>query len=442
MLERNTEILDLIRLDTSRHLELKDVRFKNERVIGPSVGNLADELAAFANSSGGVCVLGASDRPREIVGIPLHLLDRVVGLVRHVCTELVEPSLVPIVDRLWLPSTTGEELAVVKVEVGRSLFVHRSPAGYLHRVADEKRAMSPDYLGRLFQQRSQTPMVRFDQQVVSNATLEALSSDLWERFRTRRSREEWVARLSRLRMVRRDADGVLRPTVAGVLVAAPDARRWLPNAFIQAVAYSCDWVRPRGGREAYQLEAADISGPLDRQVNEACRFVARNMKVAAFKDPGRADRPQFDMTAVFEAVMNAVAHRDYSIHGSRIRLRLFADRLELCSPGAIPYSLEPENLLHIQSSRNRLLSSLLAKCPVPSKIPWLATDRGTLMDKRGEGMGVIVENSFELSGRVPEYGVIGGPEFLWTIYAPEVEPGHGTGREAGRMESEKPTEWT
>ena len=175
MLERNTEILDLIRLDTSRHLELKDVRFKNERVIGPSGENLADELAAFANSSGGVCVLGASDRPREIVGIPLHLLDRVVGLVRHVCTELVEPSLVPIVDRLWLPSTAGEELAVVKVEVGRSLFVHRSPAGYLHRVADEKRAMSPDYLGRLFQQRSQTPMVRFDQQVVSNATLEALS---------------------------------------------------------------------------------------------------------------------------------------------------------------------------------------------------------------------------------------------------------------------------
>ena len=279
------------------------------------------------------------------------------------------------------------------------------------------------------------PMVPFDQLVVSNATMEALSPDLWERGRTRRSRDEWAVRLWRLRMVRKDTDGVLRPTVAGVLMAAPDARQWLPNGFIQAEAYSCDSVRPRGEREAYQLEAVDISGPLYRQVDEACRFVARNMKMAVLKDPACAGQPQFDMTAVLEAVVNAVAHRDYSIHGSSIRLRLFTDRLEICSPGAIPYSLELENVLHIQSSRNKLLSSLLAKCPVPSKIPWLATDRGTLMDKRRGGMRVIVENSFELSGRVPEYGVIDGSEFHLTIYAPpEIEH-----RDA---ESEKPAEWT
>ena len=147
------------------------------------------------------------------------------------------------------------------------------------------------------------------------------------------------------------------------------------------------------------------------------------MKVAAFKSLGRVDRPQFDMTAVFEAVVNAVAHRDYSIHGSKIRLRVFTDRLELYSPGAIPNTIEPENLLHIQSSRNEVLSSLLAKCPVPSEIPWLATDRRTLMDKRGEGMRIIVENSLALSGRIPEYGMIGGSEFRVTIYAPLEESG-------------------
>ncbi|MCY4572560.1 MAG: putative DNA binding domain-containing protein [Gemmatimonadetes bacterium] len=419
MLDSRRELLDQIRLGESSFLELKEVRFRKEQVTGPRASNFADELAAFANSHGGVCVLGVSDRPREIVGIPLHLLDSVVGFVRHVCTELVEPTLDPIVDRLWLPSTTGEELAVVKVEVRRSLFVHRSPAGYLHRVADEKRAMSPDYLARLFQQRSQTRMIRFDEQVVSDATIDVLAPDLWERFRTQRTRDEGNDLLSKLRMARQDEDGVLRPTVAGVLMAARDARRWLPNAFVQAVAYRGDRVRPKGEEEVYQLDAADISGPLDRQVDEACRFVAKNMKVAAFKQLGRVDRPQFDMTAVFEAVVNAVAHRDYSIHGSKIRLRLFTDRLELYSPGEIPNTLEPENLLHIQSSRNEVLSSLLAKCPVPSELPWLTTDRRTLMDKRGEGMRIIVENSLELSGRTPDYRMIGGSEFLVTIYAPQ-----------------------
>lgn len=423
MFDSKKELLDQIRLGESTRLELKEVRFKKENVVGPPAKKLADELAAFANSHGGVCLLGVSDRPREVVGIPIHRLDSVVGFVRHVCTELVEPTLAPIVDRLWLPSTTGEDLPVVKVEVRRSLFVHRSPAGYLHRVADEKRAMSPDFLARLFQQRSQTRMIRFDEQVVSGAGLEALSHDLWERFRTARTRDERDALLTKLRMARRDEDGALRPTVAGVLMASSDPRRWLPNAFIQAVAYRGTQVRPRGEQEAYQLDATDVVGPLDMQVEEACRFVARNMKVAAFKRFGRTDRPQFDMTAVFEAVVNAVAHRDYSIHGSKIRLRLFGDRLELYSPGAIPNTLEPDNLLHIQSSRNEVLSSLLAKCPVPSEIPWLATDRTTLMDKRGEGMRIIVENSIELSGREPKYGMIGGSEFLVTIHAPLEDSG-------------------
>ena len=97
--------------------------------------------------------------------------------------------------------------------------------------------------------------------------------------------------------------------------------------------------------------------------------------------------------------------------------------MELYSPGAIPNTLGPESLLHIQSSRNEVLSSLLAKCPVPTEIPWLATDRRTLMDKRGEGMRIIVENSLELSGREPDYGMIGGSEFVVTIYAPSDEPG-------------------
>ena len=418
MFDSTKELLDKIRLGESSLLELKEVRFRRGRVVGPAAKKLADELAAFANSRGGVCVLGVSDRPREIVGIPLDRLDAVVGHVRHVCSELIEPGIDPIVDRLWLPGATGEEAAVVKVEVRRSLFVHRSPAGYLHRFVDEKRAMAPDYLARLFQQRSQTRMIRFDEQVVADATVDSLASDLWERFRTPRSRDGREAMLSKLRMARRDEEGVLRPTVAGVLMGAADARPWLPNAFIQAVAYRGDSVRPRGEAETYQLDADDISGPLDRQVEGACRFVARNMKVAAFKDLGRVDRPQFDMAAVFEAIVNAVAHRDYSIHGSKIRLRMFADRLDIHSPGALPNTLEPENLLHIQSSRNDVVTSLLAMCPVPGEIPWLTTERERLMDKRGDGMRIIVENSRDLSGREPEYRMIGDAEFLVTIYAP------------------------
>ena len=166
------------------------------------------------------------------------------------------------------------------------------------------------------------------------------------------------------------------------------------------------------------MDAADISGPLDVQVEEACRFVPKNMRTAAFKEQGRRNRPQFDMTAVLEAVVNAVAHRDYSIHCAKIRLRIFEDRLELYSPGAIPNTMTVDSLVHLQAARNDLLTSLLAKCPVPTGSPALTTDRLTLMDKRGEGVRIILDNSERLSSRTPVYKLIDEAELLLTIYAP------------------------
>ena len=62
----------------------------------------------------------------------------------------------------------------------------------------------------------------------------------------------------------------------------------------------------------------------------------RNMQVAARKVPARVEMPQYSDRALFEAVVNAVAHRDYSMHGSRIRLSIFEDRLEIQSPGSLP----------------------------------------------------------------------------------------------------------
>ena len=417
MFDSQKELLDKIRLGEATFLELKEVRFAGGKVRGPGRGELADELAAFANGRGGVCLLGVADKPREIVGIPVDRLDIVVTFAREVCTDSIEPPLNPVIDPLWLPATTGEELAVVKVDVPRSLFVHKSPGGFLHRVGDAKRAMSAEYLARLFQQRSQTRIIRFDEQTVATAGLDDLSPDLWERFRTPRTGDAPDELLAKLRLARVDENGTLRPTVAGVLMATDDPRRWLPNAYIQAVAYRGNEIRPDGG-DSYQVDAADISGPLDLQVEEACRFVAKNMRTAAFKEQGRRDRPQFDMTAVFEAVVNAVAHRDYSIHGAKIRLRIFEDRLELYSPGAIPNTMTVDSLVHLQAARNDLLTSLLAKCPVPTGSPALTTDRLTLMDKRGEGVRIILDNSERLSSRTPVYKLIDEAELLLTIYAP------------------------
>ena len=62
---------------------MKSVQFAGERVSGPRRDGLADELAGFANGSGGVCILGVDDATREITGIPLDRLDAAESFVRE-----------------------------------------------------------------------------------------------------------------------------------------------------------------------------------------------------------------------------------------------------------------------------------------------------------------------------------------------------------------------
>ena len=80
-----------------------------------------------------------------------------------------------------------------------------------------------------------------------------------------------------------------------------------------------------------------------------------------------------------------------------------------------------EGLAHLQSARNEVVTSLLAKCPVPADIPWLRTDRVTLMDKRGEGVRLILDNGERLAGRTPEYRLVDEAELVLTM--------HGAGAE-------------
>ena len=91
--------------------------------------------------------------------------------------------------------------------------------------------------------------------------------------------------------------------------------------------------------------------------------------------------------------------------------------MELYSRGGIPNSMSVEHLPHLQSARNEFITSLLAKCPVPRDVPCLTTDRRTMMDRRGEGVPLILDNSRRLSGREPDYRLIGDAELMLTIHA-------------------------
>jgi predicted HTH transcriptional regulator len=259
------------------------------------------------------------------------------GYVRQAVEDSINPSLAPVIERLTLPDSLGVERPILRVDVAPSLFVHQSPSGYMHRVGSSKRTIPPDYLAKLFQQRSQSRLIRFDELPVGPAQYEDLDAALLERFQPQLSPDaNWPLKTG---LLVEAEDGSLQPSVAGLLLTHDHPEQFLRGAYIQAVAYAGTEIAPQGEDALYQHDAVDLTGPLDKQITTACKFVARNSHMGAIKtmDGGRIDRPQFDSLAVFEAITNAVAHRDYSIAGSKVRLRLFDDRLEYpftCRDGA------------------------------------------------------------------------------------------------------------
>ncbi len=157
------------------------------------------------------------------------------------------------------------------------------------------------------------------------------------------------------------------------------------------------------------IDSKKITGPLHEQIDDAVKFVERNMKVAQIKTVGRQDYPQYDLLAVHEAVVNAAAHRDYSIAGSKIRLFLFDDRLEIYSPGKLPNTITLENMADRQFTRNQLLVSFLSRQISPHSGQYY-------IEARGEGIRLIFERSETISGKLPQYRLL-GDELLLTIWA-------------------------
>ena len=395
------ELLQEIQRGQDSEFELKQVDVTNQKVLAPRREALADELAAFANSDGGRLVLGVTDK-RVPQSLTSDQVDLLIKFVREVCHDSIKPSL--IFKALRVSLFGSSDGLVLLVEIPKSVDIHESPGGLFARSGDSKRKLDSTEVRRLSVLRGQSDLANFDSQIVSGTGIETLKSDIWRTYISTRSELSTEEAVTRLKFVKEDEDGNLRATVCGVLMATEFPHEWLPNAWIQAVCYR---GTKRDGNN--QIDARDITGSLDQQIRDAVRFVVKNRRVAAYKAPARVDVPQFSERAIFEVIVNAVVHRDYAISGSHIRIFMFDDRLEIYAPGNLCNSMSPTDLRLSQFTRNESLATKLGQCEVGA-IPGVG-DKRYFIERRGEGIAVIEDETFSFAGQSPVFEVIGQREF-------------------------------
>ena len=402
------EIRRQLRLGEDSHWEFKQIEFNGNVPKSPSRNELADEFTAFANTDGGVVLCGVKDSG-EVQGMSHAQMDALERLLVEICTDSIRPPIRPTI----LRREVEEEKPFLLVEVPQGSDVHESQGSSYIRVGSTKRRMTNDERLRLAQRRGQARFLWFDKQPVPETGFGTLDEALWKPLLSTEGAINPEAALEKMGLLTRDENGITRATVAGVLFCSRTPEQWLSNACITATCYRGE------DRASGQIDTQIITGPLNEQIENALAFSIRNMRVGAYKSPARTDLPQYSEAALFEAIVNAVAHRDYSIRGSRIRISMFAERIEINSPGGLPNNLTLDSMELRQSTRNETIASVLGRISVRNVRG--AGDRQFFMERRGDGVPTIRRETQALSGKLPEYQLIDDAELSLKIPAAATE---------------------
>lgn len=154
--------------------------------------------------------------------------------------------------------------------------------------------------------------------------------------------------------------GNLRPTLAGMLFFGRDPQRFYPAFTVTFVQFAGVTTARSGPDEPLYLDNREFRGTLPVMIDSARATIYGKLSKRAVIDGFvRRDVPEYPEVAYREAIVNAIAHRDYAQEGSSIQVRLFADRLEVQSPGGLGGHLTVDNIAYEQYTRNPHIVRLL-----------------------------------------------------------------------------------
>ena len=344
--------------------ESSGVEFKRDTV---EARDFAAEVAAFANFAGGVVLLGVEDDGTVSGTTRTGLEEWVV----NACRDILDPPLIPYFT--WVREVEpGRDVAVVRVLAGPDkpyAHMHQGRRRYYIRAGSTKREASREELERMFQAAGRFV---YGIKPVPGAALDDLD--------IRRLRHyigtvlgsappddpaEWSRLLINLELMV-ETDGVITSTVDGMLLFGRNPKKFLPQSGVRALAYA-------GTSPDYSAVDEELRGPLvpllsaegdvveAGLVEQALAFIERNAgPQAQIEGARRVDSPTFPGPVLREALVNALVHRDYSIAGTDVTLSLFADRLELLSPGRLPNTVTVEGLrAGARYARNQTLVNIM-----------------------------------------------------------------------------------
>lgn len=372
----------------------------------PAPEELAKTVIAFSNDAGGELFIGIKDRPRQVVGMPEEKLLETEEKIANLIADRCYPVILPEITFLNLDGPT-----VIRVKVYRGsqapyyLKSKGKERGVYIRVGSGNRLATPEIVQELERLGRN---ISFDSVPVFDLPLNlALLKDFAQKYRERTGEQLDEIDMRKLQLLKTVNERDYFTHAALLLADREIKNRYFPYAKVECARF-------KGTNTDTFLDQATIDNSIAFHADEVVHFIRRNIaRGSTLNGIYREDRWQYPLTAVREAVINAIIHRDYALQGKDIKVAIFDDMLEITSPGTAPPSIDLSADLPVGQSeiRNFVLAPIFKRLG--------------LIEQWGTGFKKIkksLEEYPEIELRIQEPGMAFQIQFVKKNYQREDQP--------------------
>lgn len=356
-----------------------------------SLSSIIKTVVAFANTAGGILVIGVQDRTKKVVGIS-NALDEEERLTNAI-SDSIAPLIIPNIE---IQTYRKKELIIINVpHLAGPYYVKATgpERGVYVRFGSTSRVADPEMLDAI---KLYTKKVSYDELPYAQAPITALDWPIIEKLFQTVGKNITNTKAEDLGLLVTRANKT-SPSFGGIILFGLNRHKVFPDAIIKCVRFI-------GINKANVLDHIEINAYPVYALEQALHFIEKHTITGVrFGHIKRVDLTQYPRTATREAIINALMHTDYAINGASIMVAIFDDRIEISNPGGIPIGMTLERALAGSSRvRNRVIGRTFRELK--------------LSEQWGSGLQRIIDSCIKQGLIMPKFEDF-NVEFKVTMYA-------------------------
>ena len=317
--------------------------------------DLAVTVVAFANADGGTIAIGIADDGR-LEGIDGHQ-EHLNELLR-VPFDFCQPSVKISTDKLPFVRENGTTDHVLLMNVEQSSKVHANQKDEVYyRVGDKSKKLTFDERLQLLYDKGE---MIYENKSVFGASIDDIDLQLVQSYCDligyTKSPLEYLEQNDKLIVTDEDKYKI---STAAVLLFGKRPQDFFPRAQVRFIKYQ--GTEALTGAQMNVMKDVIFDGTILDMVNKSINFVSTQIREHTYlgKDARFVTKPEYPEFVWKELIINAITHRDYSILGTDIQIKMFDDRISVESPGNLPSIVRLDNMRYVHFSRNPIIAKFL-----------------------------------------------------------------------------------